>query len=779
MERAYQEGDEDAVISLRAKNPELAEVFSLPFVSTVGWAAGNGATNLLAELIRKGALAEESKQLHHEPALGEAAASGWARCVRMLLAAGADPLGPPGFRGSALDRSIQAWNQPGGTGIPMEYKQASRAEREESVRLLLKAGVNLFGPRASNDSNSVFHGVIPVAKSMVDLLLMNAVPVRQFSPVGDTLLHAAAFLASTQSLANLVQRGGDVRVTNLLGWSPLHSVAATWAYDGIPRHYPWLWEMFSWSPGFLLSTNDRLEIATHLIRYGARHDVFSAAGLGDLKVLQGLLTERPRDVAARDVRGRTPLHWAALGNQPEVITFLLGAGSDPVAEDADGNSALHLSLLRWPSKGLGALLAGKVPLDRPNRNGDTPLGLATYTPEAMFKLLEAGARPNPEGAEPPLLRAVHQAANSMQHLAFMMPRWPAGNLGSLPSDHVRSQMDSVSRLLTAGARPGAAGRDGSTPLEVACQASVLNLIEVLVRAGADLQSLDSTGDPVWFQVLQRPPESVYLEHPSWKFRVASQMPPSVRGGLEKANLHPAPPVIRREAVLAFLAGLGARMPVTNASGQNALHGLARGGREWRPPMIPEMFTAPIPSREATPNPEVARIQYLVQSGLSLEARDREGNTPWLVACRHARSGVAEWFASAGANTRVTNSAGMNALHLVCLPHPGTNSTEAAQFPRFVGPLVGHLVKQGVDPKAQDAQGRTPLHFAVAPFHPTFVAVELVEAGADPLARDAQGRTPLALAEEAGRADLVAFFKDPKNANPFAHPQPPAAPLPSP
>jgi ankyrin repeat protein len=323
----------------------------------------------------------------------------------------------------------------------------------------------------------------------------------------------------------------------------------------------------------------------------------------------------------------------------------------------------------------------------------------------------------------------------------------------------------------------AAGRDASTPLEVACDASLLNLIEVLVRAGGNLQSRDANGDPVWFHALQKPAESIYVEHPGWKFPVTPQESSPAGAGLEKANLQPIAPVIRPEAVLGFLAGLGAQMTTTNSAGQNALHVLGRGARKVRIDKITEMFGSPLLAREDRTNAQTARIQNLVQSGLSLESRDLEGNTPWLVAWRHAQTEVAEQFVRAGANTRTTNHAGMNALHLVCQPHPGTVSAKFAQWPRFMGPVVGHLVKQGVDPKAQDAQGRTPLHYAIAPFHPTYVAVELVEAGADPLVRDAQGRTPLALAEEAGRTDLVAFFKDPKNANPFATPEPRVAPTP--
>ena len=120
MRKAYEKFDEAAVMSLRAKNLELAEVFELPFTSIIGWAARNGATNLLADLIRNGALKQKSDSSFHGPGLGDAAAGGWARCVRMLLDGGADPMGSTDFQGSAIDQSIETWNQQFAIGDPME-----------------------------------------------------------------------------------------------------------------------------------------------------------------------------------------------------------------------------------------------------------------------------------------------------------------------------------------------------------------------------------------------------------------------------------------------------------------------------------------------------------------------------------------------------------------------------------------------------------------------------------------------------------------------------------
>lgn len=45
---------------------------------------------------------------------------------------------------------------------------------------------------------------------------------------------------------------------------------------------------------------------------------------------------------ARDGWGRTPLHWAAIRRQPELIESLLRAGANPQPIASGGDTPLHL-----------------------------------------------------------------------------------------------------------------------------------------------------------------------------------------------------------------------------------------------------------------------------------------------------------------------------------------------------------------------------------------------------------------------------------------------------
>lgn len=790
FEDAYDAGDEARILELMKAQPELGRFFHPHTTSAMGWAARNGATNLLAALIRDGAL--ERERVREDPAsdssLGVAAESGWSWGVRMLLEAGADTEMARFHRGSPLARAVNDWNNNRSVGGPFNSKlpAAPRSERIEVIRLLLAAGVNLFSGRVMNDARHIFH-YLPwhpmeassLGMELPDLLLTNAIPARQTNANGDTLLHLAAWIGATNAMEELVRRGMEVGATNRAGLTPLHWVAeAGPVVDTGGSLVTWAPEWFAWTTSAQFRPEVRAAAAARLLELGARHDVFTAAGLGNLRALREWLSVHPAGVKARDARGRTALHWAALADSVRSIEFLVREGADLGASDADGNTPLHLALVRWPSAAAAALADLKAPLDRTNAVGLTPLGQAAYSAGAVNHLLGKGAAVNPEAGEPPLFRAMEPALHMAIQRSFV-PSMMLQRGSSFPMAAMSpTELAIVSQLLEAGASVHVRNAEGKSPLEKACDAGALNLTELLVRHGARLDGTNAQGAPVWFGFLGKPPMLPYFDSPTWKYQMAATMPRPVQGVMEKAGVMPAGPGIRPISTLEFLTRLGATLNATNAAGQNALHMLAAQSdsyyRSGGMVLIGPDGNPMGGSRPGTVEPGARRIATLREAGLSLESRDRDGNTPWLLACRSMDLELAKLLAKAGANVQATNAEGRNALHLICLPaepQGGVGGFSMPGFPRFVGPLVPQLIKQGVDPRARDVRGVTPLHYAIAPHNPAFVAVELVEGGADPGAKDNFGVSPIDLAKEANREDLLPFLRDPLGANPFRLPLP--------
>jgi hypothetical protein len=93
------------------------------------------------------------------------------------------------------------------------------------------------------------------------------------------------------------------------------------------------------------------------------------------------------DLAARNRRGATPLHYAADGNpesprwdpaaQSATISCLIESGADPNAADKNGVTPLHRAVRNRCAAAVRALLAGGADLDKPNGNNSTPMMLAT------------------------------------------------------------------------------------------------------------------------------------------------------------------------------------------------------------------------------------------------------------------------------------------------------------------------------------------------------------------------------------------------------------------
>ncbi len=89
-----------------------------------------------------------------------------------------------------------------------------------------------------------------------------------------------------------------------------------------------------------------LRIVRYLLERGADPRVGDYSGLtplhdtDDIEVMELLLTHAPTLVKRLTVNGDTPLHYAAMQEQPEKVELLLRYGADPGAENLDGETPI-------------------------------------------------------------------------------------------------------------------------------------------------------------------------------------------------------------------------------------------------------------------------------------------------------------------------------------------------------------------------------------------------------------------------------------------------------
>lgn len=259
--------------------------------------------------------------------LHRAANRGDLACVKLLLAAGADPNEPC----------------PNAPAAAPGYRPLHVAESAEVMRALIDAGADLNACDAEL-LPPLFHAVAGADTSRVLALLSVGANINaQLPQTGGTVLHTAARKIGLpggwrgdreECLRALMAHGAKLDATDNHGRTPLHDAS--------------LWNL--------------LDVARILLEAGA-------------------------EVNCADESGKTPLHLAAMGQGDDsaaCLKLLLAAGADPNARDADGNSPLHeaagvSSPERWGDRDAVRVLeeAGADPTLR-NKDGQTPQELISH-----------------------------------------------------------------------------------------------------------------------------------------------------------------------------------------------------------------------------------------------------------------------------------------------------------------------------------------------------------------------------------------------------------------
>ena len=158
-------------------------------------------------------------------------------------------------------------------------------------------------------------------------------------------LHWAAAHAHLDTVRALVDAGadvqgvGDVHQLDVIGWASFYH-----APGDDPTQMP----------------AARRELVAYLIQRGARHHIFSAMSVGDLKLIQQVVEENPGALDRRMSRfehGQTPLHFALNRKRYDVLDLLIDLGADLEAEDRSGQTALAVAMLRGDREAMQRLHA--------------------------------------------------------------------------------------------------------------------------------------------------------------------------------------------------------------------------------------------------------------------------------------------------------------------------------------------------------------------------------------------------------------------------------------
>ena len=312
-----------------------------------------------------------------------------------------------------------------------------------------------------------------------------------------------------------------------------------------------------------------------------------------------MLVEAGADLRARTRKGFTALHFAAREGDLESTRTLLAAGvdvnitSEPEPEEkergaaersrsgrtASGGSAARVSPARGPAY-QATLSVGSTPLLVATVRGHVPLALS---------LLDNGADPNVSDAG---FTALHWAAATWEGGVSNPVYGFSDPMSGIPNRHAKLQL--VRALLAHGANPngrmtrrppGFAGlgggyedAPGATPFLLASAAADLEIMKMLLAAGADPSLVTATNT------------------------TAVMAASGLNRGIGESSITESQAL----ATVRFLIGLGADARGATTNGENAL--FAAGYRGWN-----------------------TLLEVLIESGADVNAVSKAGVTPWLAA----------------------------------------------------------------------------------------------------------------------------------------------------
>jgi len=564
---------------------------------------------------------------------------------------------------------------------------------------------------------------------MVRFLVSKGADVNVKGALGYTKLHGACFVNDIDMAAFLISKGANVNAKNNWGMTPLLLASASGHrelvelliasgadvnmryWNGTPLlaavaegHTEVVKLLIAKGADINASDNQgrtplsrakkekHPEVVSILRQNGARDTLHGAVAAEDVDEVKRCIAQGV-DVNTRDERGGTPLHVASRNGQVNMARFLTAEGADVNLRDPRGTTALWMAARRGHREVVEFLIEKGADINASNNQGVTPLAIAKQQKhtEIVELLQKHGAQDDsdaaPEESKP--AKSLHEAA-------------------------AEGDSQQVKALIAEGVNVnGGDGRD-NPPLCRAVKAGSMDVVKLLVEAGADVNAGN------W------PPLCVAVDEdnvPIAKYLIEKGANIDIPEGWTALQQAPYANASSLEMIKLLIAKGGD----VNAGPYTALHGAVDKNR-------------------------LDMIELLLEKGADINAIGKRGMTPLCLAARYCTPKTIGLLIARGANPNIADEGGFLPLHwaavngdkdmldLLLSKGDYANSIHVAAYKGNLNQVTSRM-EDGTGVNVKGEAGWTPLHWAGLA-NSSEMAAFLITKGADVNARAGHGFTPL-------------------------------------
>ena len=367
-----------------------------------------------------------------------------------------------------------------------------------SVKKYLAKGLDINAKGGSLKSSALLSATLYDQVKMAEFLIQNGADVNAKGDDGGTALHAAAFLGQYEIAKLLIQNGADVDARNNEGETVINGTMADW-------------ETTKFIAGILQLKLDRESVETgrsqivELLRKNGATAEFSdppdnnfwtMVGIGNLQAVKQHLA-KGLDINAKNKDGVTALQIATLLGQYEIAELLVQKGADVNTKANDGTTALHSAAFLGRYKEAKLLLENRIDANIRNNDGATAidiLNLDWRTTQFVAQMLSLQVdKEKVEDGRNRIKKLFGQQVASIDNQSNQ-----SDFVGqSLHEAVLVGNLEGVKRHIVVKSDlnqkdPNLQGQ-GASALHIASIFGQLEIVELLIQAGVDLNQADREG----------------------------------------------------------------------------------------------------------------------------------------------------------------------------------------------------------------------------------------------------------------------------------------------